>query len=93
MSYPTRLVTDEADKQRGQFYTSHLGGGGIGDHHEALGTGFPDAPQAVRAKVKELGHLRNTKSKQTVTCCPNEDSCSIFYKQILDFIKLFYFII
>lgn len=90
MSYPTRLVTDEADKQRGQFCTSHLGGGGIGDHHEALGTGFPDAPQAVRAEIKELGHLRNTKSKLTVKC-PNEDACSIFSKQILDFIKLFYF--
>lgn len=57
MSYPTRLVADEADKQRGQFSTSHLWGGGIGDHHEALSTGFPDAPQAVRAQIKELGHL------------------------------------
>lgn len=57
MSYPTRLVADEADKQRGQFSPSHLWGGGIGDHHEALSTGFPDAPQAVRAQIKELGHL------------------------------------
>lgn len=57
MSYPTRLVADEADKQWGKFSTSHLWGGGIGDHHEALSTGFPDAPQAVRAQIKELGHL------------------------------------
>lgn len=47
MSYPARLVTDEADEQGGQFCTSDLWRGGIGDHHEALGTGFPDAPQTV----------------------------------------------
>lgn len=57
MPHPTRLVADEVDKQWGQFSTSHLWGGGIGDHHEALGTGFPDAPQAVRAQIKEVGHL------------------------------------
>lgn len=56
-SYPARLVTDEADEQGGQFCTSHLWRGGIGDHHEALSTGFPDAPQTVWAQVEELGHL------------------------------------
>lgn len=57
VSYPAGLVTDEADEKGGQFCTSHLWGGGIGDHHEALSTGFPDAPQAVRAQIEELGHL------------------------------------
>lgn len=57
MSYPSWLVTDEADKQRWQICTSHLWTGGIGDHHEALSTGFPDAPQAVWAQIKKLGRL------------------------------------
>lgn len=57
MSYPARLVTDEANEQGGQLCTSHLWRGRIGDHHEALCTGFPNAPQTVRAQIKELGHL------------------------------------
>lgn len=61
VSYPARLVTDEADEQGGQFCTSHLWRGTIGDHHEALGTGFPDAPQTVRAQIEELGHLNKNK--------------------------------
>lgn len=57
VSYPAGLVTDEADEQWGQFRAPHLWRGGVGDHHEALSTGFPDAPKAVWAQVKELGHL------------------------------------
>ena len=56
-SYPARLVTDEADEEGGQFSASHSWGGGVGDDHEALCTRLPDAPQAIRAQVKELGHL------------------------------------
>lgn len=47
LSYPAGLVTDEANEKGGQFCASHLGRSGIRDHHEALGTGFPDAPQTV----------------------------------------------
>lgn len=61
VSYPAGLVTDEADEQGGQFGAPHLWRGGIWDHHEALGTGFPDAPKAVWAQVEELGHLCQNK--------------------------------
>lgn len=44
VSYPAGLVTDETDEQGGQFCAPHLWRGGIGDHHEALSAGFPDAP-------------------------------------------------
>lgn len=47
VSYPAGLVTDEADEQGGQFCASHLWRCGIGDHHKALSTGFPDAPETV----------------------------------------------
>lgn len=67
MSYPARLVTDEADEQGWQLWASDLWGGGIGDHHEALGAGFPDAPQAVRAQIEELGHLYRKEKCDNVT--------------------------
>lgn len=69
--YPAWLVTDEADEQGGKFCTSHLRGGGIGDHHEALGAGFPDAPQAVRAQVEELGHLEQDTATLTTRLEPH----------------------
>lgn len=64
LSYPTGLITDEVDEQGWQFWASHLWGGGIWDGHEALSTGFPDAPKGIWAKVQELGHLRKNNSSQ-----------------------------
>ena len=55
--YPAWLVTDEVDEEGRQFCPPHLWGCAVGDYHETLRAGFPDAPQAVGAQVKELGHL------------------------------------
>lgn len=56
-AYPSTGVADQADEERGQLGSAHLGGCVVGHHHEALRTGLSHPPHTIRAELKELWDL------------------------------------
>jgi len=56
-TYPSRLVTEQGDKQLCEVSLADITGAGARDGHEALSTRLPHTPHPVLTQVEKLGQL------------------------------------